>query len=112
MRESIAGLQCAKFVRRALEAGGADTSGHPAEAKRYGTLLLRNGFHPISIRHPDCQVFRKGDIVVMEPTKSGNKAGHIAAYDGNDWVSDFVQSGFWPGTTYAKEMPNYVVYRR
>lgn len=26
--------QCAKYVRLALEAGGADTSGHPAEAKR------------------------------------------------------------------------------
>lgn len=104
--------QCAKFVRRALEAGGADTSGHPAEAKRYGNVLARNGFHSITVSHPDCQIFRKGDIVVMEPTQSGNQAGHIAAFDGKGWVSDCVQKGFWPGTTYAKEKPKYAVYRR
>ena len=27
------------------------------------------------------------------------------------WVSDFVQSGFWPGPAYRKEKPSYVIYR-
>lgn len=104
--------QCARFVRLALEAGGADTSAHPAEAKKYGNLLTRNGFHAIAAARPEDHPFRKGDIVVMEPTRNGNKAGHIAAFDGKDWVSDFVQAGFWPGSAYAKEKPDYVVYRR
>lgn len=104
--------QCAKFVRQALEAGGADTSGHPAQAKRYANLLARNGFHEVTILDPATQLFRKGDIVVMEPTQGGNPAGHIAAFDGKDWISDFVQSGFWPGPAYAREKPKYVVFRR
>ena len=53
----------------------------------------------------------KGDIVVMEPTEHGNQAGHIAGYDGKNWISDFVQRGFWQGNSYAKEKRGYVVYR-
>lgn len=111
-RRKYSQKHCAKSIRQALEAAGADTSGHPAEAKRYANVLLRNGFHPIVVSDPDSKAFRKGDIVVMEPTLKGNRAGHIAAFDGKEWISDFVQSGFWPGPAYAKEKPKYVVYRR
>ena len=104
--------RCAKFVRRALEAGGADTKGHPTPANLYGPTLLSNGFHAISVDNPDNFPFQQGDIVVIQPTKHGNPAGHIAGYDGKNWISDFVQNGFWPGTAYAKEKPDYVVYRR
>jgi hypothetical protein len=103
---------CAKFVRRALEAGGADTKGHPVPAREYGPILTRNGFHSITVEKPEAFGFLKGDVVVMEPTKHGNQAGHIAAYDGSNWVSDFVQHGFWPGPIYEREKPDYVVYRR
>jgi hypothetical protein len=103
---------CAKFVRRALEAGGADTKGHPTPARLYGPTLLSNGFHAISVDNPDKFPFQQGDIVVIQPTKHGNPAGHIAGYDGKNWISDFVQHGFWPGLAYAKEKPGYVVYRR
>lgn len=103
---------CAKFVRRALEAGGADTKGHPTPAKLYGPTLLSNGFHAITVEDPDRFLFQQGDIVVIQPTQHGNAAGHIAGYDGKKWVSDFIQSGFWPGPAYAKEKPSYVVYRR
>jgi hypothetical protein len=61
---------------------------------------------------PDKFPFQQGDIVVIQPTKHGNPAGHIAGYDGKDWISDFVQRGFWPGSAYEKEKPGYVVYRR
>jgi len=104
--------KCAKFIRRALEEGGADTKGHPGVAREYGPTLIRNGFHAITVDKPETFGFLKGDIVVMEPTKHGNQAGHIAAYDGRDWVSDFVQHGFWPGPGYEREKPSYVVYRR
>jgi hypothetical protein len=103
---------CAKFVRLALEAGGADTKGHPTPAKEYGPTLMRNGFHAITVDDPDTFSFLTGDIVVIQPTKHGDPAGHIAGYDGKKWVSDFVQSGFWPGLAYKKEKPSYVVYRR
>lgn len=104
---------CARYVREALQAGGANTTGHPGNAKEYAPVLMRNGFHAITVENPDHFPFLKGDIVVMEPTKHGNQAGHIAAYDGKDWISDFVQpNGFWPGPAYSKEKPSYVVYRR
>jgi hypothetical protein len=103
---------CAKYVRRALDAAGADTSAHPVYAKLYGPVLMRNGFHAISVEDPSRFNFQQGDIVVMDSTASGHQAGHIAAYDGTSWISDFVQRGFWPGPTYAKEKPSYVVYRR
>jgi hypothetical protein len=103
---------CAKFVRLALEAGGADTKGHPVPAKLYGPVLTRIGYRAIAVEDPGKFLFQKGDVVVMEPTRHGNQAGHIAAYDGRNWISDFIQQGFWPGPDYAKEKPSYVVYRR
>jgi hypothetical protein len=103
---------CAKSVRRALEAGGADTKGHPTPARLYGPTLLSNGFHVISVDNPEKFAFQQGDIVVIQPTRHGNPAGHIAGYDGKNWISDFVQHDFWPGSAYAKEKPSYVVYRR
>jgi hypothetical protein len=48
----------------------------------------------------------------QQPGLHGNPAGHIAGYDGKNWISDFVQHGFWPGLAYVKEKPSYVVYRR
>lgn len=104
--------RCAKYVRRALEAGGADTSGHPGDAKAYGRVLIRNGFYAVTVQYPEKFMPMKGDVVVMQPTKGGNQAGHIEGYDGRNWISDFVQNGFWPGPVYAKEKPSYVVYRK
>jgi hypothetical protein len=103
---------CARSLRLALEAGGANTIGHPIPAKEYGATLSRNGFHPITVDDPATFVFEKADIVVMESTQHGNPAGHIAGYDGRNWVSDFVQRSFWPGPAYENEKPSYVVYRR
>jgi hypothetical protein len=103
---------CAKLVRRALEAGGANTKGHPTLAKQYGLTLLSNGFHAITVDDPGKFQFQEGDIVVIQPTGHGNPAGHIAGYDGKGWVSDFAQKGFWPGPAYEKEKPGYIVYRR
>ena len=39
--------RCAHYVRLALEAGGAKTSGHPAHAKDWGGVLLRNGYQKL-----------------------------------------------------------------
>nr|WP_315400472.1 hypothetical protein [uncultured Duganella sp.] len=103
--------KCAAHVRRALEAGGADTSGHPVDAKDYGPTLVRNGFHAYRPLSLGAYLPVKGDVVVIEPASTGNRSGHIQGYDGKQWISDFVQSGFWPGPAYRKETPNYVIYR-
>lgn len=103
--------KCARYVRLALEAGGANTTAYPAEAKSYGPLLARNGYSVVPVKEPDQFPPAKGDIVVFQPAKNGSKAGHIQGYDGRNWISDFVQAGFWPGPTYRSEKPSYVVYR-
>jgi hypothetical protein len=54
---------------------------------------------------------KQADIVVMQST-SQSKDGHIAEYDGKNWVSDFVQREFWPGDSFRREKPAFTIYRR
>jgi RHS repeat-associated protein len=54
--------QCAKYVRRGLEAGDADITGHPSDAKNYGLMLTNNGFTPIPSENYTPQA---GDTVVF-----------------------------------------------
>jgi|PersoiStandDraft_1058852.scaffolds.fasta_scaffold04152_7 hypothetical protein len=103
--------RCARAVRQALEAGGASTRGHPVDAKDYGPTLERNGFYVVSFTDLKAYVPIKGDIVVFGPHPGGNVSGHIQAYDGRGWVSDFRQHRFWPGSAYEREEAVYVVYR-
>ena|ERR1700740_265981 len=103
--------KCAKYVRKALDAGGANTIGHPVNAKDYGPLLLRNGYRQLAADKLKTYTPQKGDIAVIQPTSTGSSAGHIEGYDGKVWISDFIQSGFWPGLAYRKEQPSYAIYR-
>jgi hypothetical protein len=103
--------RCGEFVRKALQAGGAKiTEPYPRTGKEYGPTLIMLGFHEITVDDPKRFSFIKGDVMVMEPYK-GSTAGHIAGYDGRDWISDFVQTDFWAGPSYRRERPHYVVYR-
>jgi RHS repeat-associated protein len=43
--------KCAKYVRQGLEAGGANTVGHPISAADYANTLQRNGYVPIRAVH-------------------------------------------------------------
>jgi hypothetical protein len=99
--------RCARFVRLALEAAGADTTGHPVDAKDWGPTLLHIGFKPVP---EDGYTVQLGDIAVIQST-SESVPGHIEGFDGTNWVSDFVQQAFWPGPSFRKEKPAYVVYR-
>ncbi|WP_226294207.1 glycoside hydrolase family 24 protein [Aquimarina algicola] len=102
---------CAKYVRWALEDGGMKTWGpneieqRPNYACNYGPFLLHKGF--VEVSNED---YKKGDIVVIE-SFSGHKAGHIQIYNGENWVSDFIQNYFYPGRAYRKAKPNYKTYR-
>ena len=96
--------RCAAYVRKGLEAGGFNTAGHPADAKDYGPFLKKLGASSLPAKD---QKFEKADIEVF----AGNKAhpfGHVAAYDGKQWVSDFKQMHFSP---YLKDTPPSTVYR-
>lgn len=85
--ENASKSACAKYVRIALEAAGANTTGHPIAASDWGDTLINIGYKEISadFNHPI-----KGDIYIINKTKN-HKYGHIAGYDGNQWISDFKQ---------------------
>ncbi len=102
--------ECAAYVRRALEKAGADTRGRPGQAKNWGPTLERNGF---VILDKNGYTPQKGDIVVIQPYKPyPDDHGHIAAYDGKQWISDYKQRDFWGGDGYRTKRPPYEFYRQ
>ncbi|WP_374580587.1 hypothetical protein [Pseudoduganella sp.] len=104
--------KCARWVRQALQEAGADIQPpYPALARNWGERLCLLGYREIPVKDPDAFPFQSGDIVVLQPYKGGNPAGHIAGFDGKDWISDFIQRDFWCGPGYRKERPPYAVYR-
>lgn len=99
-----------KYVRTALEAGGADTSNRPLAAKDYGSLLESNGFAEMPQVNYTPQL---GDTAVFDSYEGGSAYGHIQGYTGHGesgWVSDFKQARFWPSRGY-QGANSYRVYR-
>ena len=108
--------KCAQYVRQALEAGGVyiDPKKRPGVAKDYGPHLEKAGFHKLSPRPKPDYDPQKGDVVVIQSHPKVSRAGHIAIFNGRDWVSDFVppqRSSIWPGPGYRTYKPDYEVYR-
>ncbi len=99
--------QCALHVRLALAAAGLVPATHPADAKDWGPTLLTLGF---AATPAAAYTAAAGDICVIQPT-SACPDGHMEGYDGQNWISDFVQRAFWPGPSFRAELPAYVVYR-
>jgi hypothetical protein len=111
--------KCATFVREAIEAGGLAISRvGSGSAKDYGPRLVLAGFvAQVGGGTP----YQKGDIAVIDGfTKSANAGikndhmdGHLAMYDGIQWISDFKQAGVkpYPGSDYEKANPKWVIYR-
>lgn len=107
---SICG-HCALHVRLSLEAGGLNTNDRspPARsAKNYGPYLKLKGYKVINA---DGYAAKKGDIRVRQPYPGGNPNGHIDAWDGKQWVSDFKENPLGPGQGYRKHS-DYEIYRR
>jgi hypothetical protein len=99
---------CAPYVRKSLEAGGLNTAGHPVPAKDWGPTLTHIGFRTV----PDASYYhpQTGDVIVFQSVK-GHPYGHIELYDGQNWVSDFIQQDMWPARAYQAEKAKYQVYR-
>ena len=106
--------ECAKYVRKALQAGGLNTTGNPVPAWEYATFLPKLGFTVVNTTN-----FIKGDIAVIQgypgataDPKTGIPYGHIQMFDGNQWISDFKQNRpFWPGGAYSKYQPAFQIFR-
>lgn len=105
--------KCGEYVRKALQAAGADFGGaYPPVGKVYGPALEKLGFRRIAVSNPDTFLFIKGDVMVMDTYRGAkSNAGHVAGYDGTNWISDFVQKDFWAGPGYRLQRPRHAVYR-
>lgn len=97
---------CATYVRRALEYGGFNTKGHPKYAKNWGRTLKKGGY---------CEVPKKdycpliGDIRVFNSYPGGSEGGHIDMWNGKNWVSDWIEKDWFPGSGYEKAN-DYTIY--
>jgi hypothetical protein len=99
---------CAMYCRLGMEAAGLSTQDRPAsgDAGDYGPYLLRHGAQVVP---PDCYAPQVGDTVVFDKTRQ-HPYGHIELYDGQTWVSDFMQHGFSPYSD-AASTPPFTIYR-
>jgi hypothetical protein len=99
---------CAASVRQAMEAAGIPTGDRPpsGDAGDYGAFLLRHGAQVIPQESYDPKA---GDIAVFDRTED-HPAGHIQVFDGQRWVSDFVQHTFSPYRD-QESTPPVTVYR-
>ena len=99
---------CAWCTMRALQAGGCPAVILPAQWYRYFMPLVQFEETPL-----DGYVPQKGDVVVFErPAWRSWKRisqwwGHVAMYNGEQWISDFKQKDMNP---YKKPVP-YRIYR-
>lgn len=99
---------CAMFCRLGMEAAGLSTQDRPrsGDAGDYGPFLLRHGAKVVA---KDSYTPQVGDTVVFDKTAQ-HPYGHIEMYDGQRWVSDFMQRSFSPYRD-AASTPPFTIYR-
>jgi len=96
--------RCARSVRLALESAGAKFNGHPVAAADWGSTLLKVGYEKINLAFDRPQ---EGDIYIIKRTQK-HVYGHIAAYTGSHWVSDYRQRNY---AVYKDPNVRYEYYR-
>lgn len=94
---------CAWFVMKAIWAGGKPCIILPAFA--YSDYLPKLGFGKVN---KDNYKPLKGDIVVF-PKVKGHIYGHIAMWNGEQWISDYKQKGIIVSKSYKH--CDYEVFR-
>ena len=110
---------CARYVKKALIAGGASVKNSGIEsAKNYGPWLLENNFKVVD----NVTTVRSGGVFTISDQQAGDVVviqaaphhvhGHMAMFNGTHWVSDFVQEkGFYPAQIYRDQNIAYQLYR-
>lgn len=111
--------KCARYVKKALIAGGSSVKNSAIEsAKNYGPWLIENNFKVVdnTTTVSSGGVFtisgqQTGDVVVIQAAPH-HVHGHMAMFNGKHWVSDFVQEkGFYPAQIYRDNNIAYTLYR-
>lgn len=96
---------CATYVRKALQVAGYKFTPQ-ASAYMYVSngQMVNMGFTQIN----GGSQWQVGDVIVMDKLLPKRPHGHIAIWDGRNWVSDFVQQSFTP---YSTHRPPYQLFR-
>lgn len=113
---------CAHYVADAIEKGGGmPVSIRPDDARNFGSWLENNNFGAVaawdggetlsSNGYVSGYTPETGDVAVIQPYEGGNPSGHMAMYNGSQWVSDFRQRDIWGGPGYRGNKPDYIIYR-
>ena len=102
--ESESKCSCAGYVMRGMWRGGCPIGLLPAYG--YSKTLPQMGFKEVSTKNYTPQ---RGDISVV-PSNSSHPFGHIALYNGQQWVSDFKQNHILPSKAY-KASGKYQIFR-
>lgn len=101
--------KCALFVRKALEAAQMQSffAGGLGNANEMGRPLENMGWIAVG---QNVKNVKKGDISLFMKTNTpaGQKYGHIAIFNGTQWVSDFIQNSVQPN---SKDNLTYTIYR-
>ena len=97
---------CAKYVRKAIVAGGIPLY-QGGDAWSYKYLLPILGFKKIE----DVNDKKVGDIVVFQPIGK-RYFGHIAMWNGRQWISDFKQRSIIVHSDYSKDDCVYTIFRK
>lgn len=111
--------KCAAFVAAAIEAGGLKVSrAGSGSAKDFDPRLVQAGF---IAQGGTGLPYQKGDVALIDGFKKDVSKGimndyphgHLAMFDGTQWISDFKQTGVkpYPGSNYVKAAPKIVIYR-
>jgi type VI secretion system secreted protein VgrG len=100
--------KCAKYTRQAIEAGGVKLA-RQEDAKDYGSSLKSAGFDNVANQDSyGSYAPQKGDVVVFQDVP-GHSSGHMAMYDGDQWVSDYKQNSIYPANAYKDG--DFAIYR-
>lgn len=107
------GHNCAQAVKNGLNNGFGGKQGDSLHngPQNYGPGLENLGFMAIN----NNSSLKPGDIMIFQPP-GGNQYGHIQMWNGNNWVSDYVQpnrpDGYpGPGSYYKQKNPSNQLYR-
>ncbi len=97
LNEPEADGNCARQCNHALGAGGMDTLARPVfRAYLYGPYLESRGAQLVATEATANYVPQRGDIEVVDRDGKDHADGHMAIYDGSDWLSSAVQVNILP----------------